>query len=237
MQWIPPINPKRYHLEQLLAVRGVDLDWLNSGDADPYSVANVARHSIAAAAKIIPFHYRAAIADSPEIQTWLQELVAEAHELQAERGAPVGSVTRGRSLLLLGPTGTGKTHQAYGAIRELAITGVAATWVVTTAADMYAALRPRHGIDSEAEFRHYRNAPMLLVDDLGAERKPTEFTEEVNFRLINWRYENHLPTLITSNLVPKEISDRLGDRVTSRLIEMCERVVFQGRDRRRGEAA
>ncbi|MEU9470480.1 ATP-binding protein [Streptomyces avermitilis] len=237
MQWIPPINPKRYHLEQLLAVRGVDLDWLNSGDADPYSVANVARYSIAAAAKIIPFHYRAAIADSPEIQTWLQELVAEARETQAERGAPVASVTRGRSLLLLGATGTGKTHQAYGAIRELAITGVAATWVVTTAADMYAALRPRHGIDSEAEFRHYRNASVLLVDDLGAERKPTEFTEEINFRLINWRYENHLPTLITSNLVPKEISERLGDRVTSRLIEMCQRVVFKGPDRRRGEAA
>jgi DNA replication protein DnaC len=38
-------------------------------------------------------------------------------------------------------------------------------------------------------------------------------------------------------LVPKEISARLGDRVTSRLIEMCQRVVFAGPDRRRGEAA
>ena len=102
---------------------------------------------------------------------------------------------------------------------------------------MYAALRPRHGIDSEAEFRRYRDASILLLDDLGAERKPTEFTEEINFRLINWRYENHKPTLITSNLVPKEIAERLGDRVTSRLIEMCEPVVFKGPDRRRGEAA
>lgn len=237
MQWIPPINPKRYHLEQLLAARRVDLGWLNSGDADPYSAANVARYSILTASKIIPFHYRAAVADNPEIQTWLQELVTEARETQAERGAPVASVTRGRSLLLLGSTGTGKTHEAYGAIRELALTGVTATWVVTTAADMYAALRPRHGIDSEAEFNRYRNASVLLVDDLGAERKPTEFTEEVNFRLVNWRYENHLPTLITSNLLPKEIGARLGDRVTSRLIEMCERVVFTGPDRRRGEAA
>lgn len=120
---------------------------------------------------------------------------------------------------------------------RLAITGVAATWVVTTAADMYGALRPRHGIDSEAEFRRYRNASVLLVDDLGAERKPTEFTEEINFRLVNWRYENHMPTLITSNLVPKELAGRLGDRVTSRLIEMCQRIVLAGPDRRRGEAA
>ena len=237
MQWTPPINPKRYHLEQLLAARGVTLDWLNSGDSDPYHPANVARYSLVAASKIVPFHYRAAVTDSPEILTWLKELTSQAREAQAERGAPVASVTQGRSLLLLGPTGTGKTHQTYGAIRDLALTGVAATWVVTTAADMYAALRPRHGIDSEAEFRRYRDASILLLDDLGAERKPTEFTEEINFRLINWRYENHKPTLITSNLVPKEIAERLGDRVTSRLIEMCQRVVFKGPDRRRGEAA
>ena len=237
MQWIPPINPKRYHLEHLLAARGVTLDWLNSGDTDPFHPANVARYSITEAAKIIPCHYRTAVADSPEIQTWLQELIATALDDQAERGAPVASVFQGRSLLLLGPTGTGKTHQAYGAIRELAITGVAARWITTTTADLYAALRPRHGIDSEAEFRRYRGARILLIDDLGADRKPTEFTEEVNFRLINHRYEHHLPTLITSNLLPKEISDRLGDRVTSRLIEMCQRVVFTGPDRRRGEAA
>lgn len=237
MQWTPALNPKRYHLEQLLAARGISLDWLNSGDTDPYEAANIARYSIVKAAEIIPFHYRSAITDSPEILVWINELTTEARETQAERGAPVASVNLGRSLLLLGPTGTGKTHQTYGAIRELAITGVAASWVVTTAADMYAALRPRHGIDSEAEFRRYRNASILLLDDLGAERKPTEFTEEINFRLINWRYENHKPTLITSNLVPKEISDRLGDRVTSRLIEMCQRVVFKGADRRRGEAA
>lgn len=237
MQWIPPINPKRYHLEELLAARGINLDWLNSDDLDPHSPANIARYSITKAAEVIPFHYRNATVDSPEVLSWLAELIVQARDDQAGRGAPTAAITHGRSLLLLGPTGTGKTHQAYGAIRELAVTGVAATWVVTTAADMYAALRPRHGIDSEAEFRRYRNASILLVDDLGAERKPTEFTEEVNFRLINWRYEHQLPTLITSNLVPKEISERLGDRVTSRLIEMCQRVVFKGPDRRRGEAA
>ncbi|WP_020135104.1 ATP-binding protein [Streptomyces sp. 351MFTsu5.1] len=237
MQWTPPINPKRYHLEQLLAARGVTLDWLNSGDTDPYHPANVARYSITEAAKIIPAHYRAASVGSPEIHAWLQELIAAARQDQAERSAPVASVFEGRSLLLLGPTGTGKTHQAYGAIRELAITGVAARWGITTTADLYAALRPRHGIDSEAEFRRYRDARILLIDDLGADRKPTEFTEEVNFRLINHRYERHMPTLITSNLLPKEISERLGDRVTSRLVEMCQRVVFKGTDRRRGEAA
>ncbi|MFD7705611.1 ATP-binding protein [Streptomyces sp. NPDC059786] len=237
MQWIPPINLKRYHLEQLLAARGITVDWLNSGETDTFHPANVARYSITEAAKIIPFHFQDAIVDSPDIHTWLTELITQARKEQAARGNPLATVLHGRSLLLLGSTGTGKTHQAYGAIRELAITGVAARWVVTTAADLYGALRPRHGIDSEAEFARYRDARILLIDDLGADRTPTEFVEEVNFRLINHRYEHHLPTLITTNLLRKELAARLGDRVTSRLIEMCQPVVFEGPDRRRGEAA
>jgi DNA replication protein DnaC len=237
MHWIPPIIPKRYHLEQLLAARGVSVDWLNSGDTDTFSAGNVARYSITEAAKVIPFKFQDAIVDSPDVLAWVQELVDQARAEQAARGNPLATAIHGRSLLLLGPTGAGKTHQAYGAIRELAITGVAARWVVTTAADMYGAIRPRHGIDSETEFRRYRDARVLLVDDIGADRTPTEFVEEVNFRLINHRYEHHLPTLVTSNLLPKELADRLGDRVTSRLVEMCQRVVFEGPDRRRGEVA
>ena len=50
--------------QPLLAARGISLDWLNSGDTDPYEPANVARYSIVKAAEIIPFHYRGAIVDS-----------------------------------------------------------------------------------------------------------------------------------------------------------------------------
>lgn len=237
MQWIPPFDPKRYHLEQLLAARGITAEWLASGDADTFHPANIARYSITEAAKVIPFKFQDAVVDSPAVQAWLQELIDQARTDQSKRGNPLATVIHGRSLLLLGPTGAGKTHQAYGAIRELAITGVAARWVVTTAADMHGALRPRHGVDSEAEFRRYRDARILLIDDMGAERTPTEFVEEVNFRLINHRYEHHLPTLLTSNLLRKELAARLGDRVTSRLVEMCQPVIFDGPDRRRGEAA
>jgi DNA replication protein DnaC len=237
MQWIPPFNPKRYHLEQLLTARGIDPTWLADDSLDTYSKPNIARYSITKAAEVIPFRYQAAIVDQPDVLDWCKELADRAFAMQKAKRSAIATVQHGRSLLLLGLTGTGKTHQAYAAIRELAVTGVAATWAVTTAADLYAGLRPRHGIDSEAEFRRYRDASILLVDDLGAERKPTEFTEEINFRLINWRYERQLPTLITSNLLPKEISARLGDRVTSRLIEMCQRIVIEGPDRRRGEAA
>lgn len=238
MEYIPPLNPNRLDLEPLLASRGKSLTWLNAGD-DPESEQNIARYSLVEAAKITPFHYRSALPTDPALRAWADAVVSEARKDQVARGAFVATASRGPSLMLLGITGVGKTHEAYGAIRDLAVSGVVCRWIVTTAADMYGSLRPRHGIDSEAEFARYRNARLLLIDDLGAERKPTEFTEEVNFRLINHRYEHHLPTLITSNVTPTELAGRLGDRVTSRLAEMCQRVVLKGTDRRRntGQAA
>jgi DNA replication protein DnaC len=233
MQYIPPANLRGHNIEPLLANRGLTVEWFNTHDFDPHSTANVARSTYAETMAKVPFHYRSAVASLPQLHAWIDTLVADAKEEQAERSGVIASVIHGPSLLLLGVTGVGKTYEAYGAMRELAVTGVYAQWQVTTAADLYAALRPRHGIDSEAEFRKYRGARLLLVDDLGAERKPTEFTEEVNFRLINWRYENHLPTLFTSNVGAKELVERLGDRVTSRLAEMCQRVAIKGNDRRR----
>jgi DNA replication protein DnaC len=233
MQYIPPSSLRGHDLAPLLAARGHDADWLMTNDFDPHSPQNVARYSYLRVAELVPFHYRTAVASLPELHVWIDTLTTGAREAQAERDAPMAAITHGTSLLLLGPTGTGKTYESYGAMRELAVTGVRGQWETTTAADLYAALRPRHGIDSEAEFRRFRDAPLLLVDDLGAERKPTEFTEEVNFRLINHRYENHLPTLFTSNASGRELSERLGDRVTSRLREMCQRVAIKGHDRRR----
>lgn len=236
MQYIPPSNFRGHDIAPLLEARGLTRDWFNLHDFDPHSTANVARYTYAQTAAQVPFRYRTARASLPQLKAWIGTLVDEARQQAADRGAPIASITRGPSLLLLGATGVGKTHEAFGAMRELAVTGVYAQWSVVTAADLYAALRPRHGVDSEAEFRNYRDARLLFVDDLGAERKPTEFTEEINFRLINHRYEHELPTLFTSNVDPKELGARLGDRVTSRLAEMCQRVPMKGNDRRRNAA-
>lgn len=237
MQHIPPLDPDEHNLHTLLAAAGRSIDWLNTDDGDPYSPTNVARHMLTRAAQTVPYHYRAAVADLPQLHQWIRDLADAAREHQQKRDTTVASIVRGPSMLILGPTGVGKTHQAYGAVRLLAATGVMADWTVATAADMYAEQRPRHGVDTETVFRHYRDARILLIDDLGAGRAPTEFTEEINFRLINHRYERHLPTLVTSNVLPKELTARLGDRVASRLREMCQRVTIKGDDQRQAVAA
>jgi DNA replication protein DnaC len=178
----------------------------------------------------IPVRYADATVTVDGVAEWVRALVASSPPLRNPAGPP--AIRTGPSLLLLGPTGTGKTFEAWGAIRALAASGARFTFEVTTAADMYAKFRPRHGVDSEREFDTYLKVGVLVVDDLGA-AKSSEWVEEINYRLINTRYEQGLPTLCTSNVPVKQLADHLGDRVTSRLTEMAMRVVLEGQDRRR----
>lgn len=199
-------------------------------DRDPHYVEENLLRGARRCDELIPQHFRGAVADHKAILAWINTIVA----LAAANLRPV--VRTGPSLLLLGGTGTGKTFQAYGALRALSESGVACRWTFTTAADTYARLRPRHRVDVEAEFERYARSPLLVIDDLGA-AKASEWTEEINYRLVNYRYEHEKPTLVTSNVLPRELAAALGERVASRLNEMTTRVVLTGADRRRGSTS
>jgi DNA replication protein DnaC len=179
----------------------------------------------------IPPRYRRAVADHPRVTGWVDEVA------RAGRPGPGGTpgIGTGPSLLIAGPTGTGKTHQAYGAIRSLLAAGVRLRWEATTAADLYAAQRPQQGIDPERQLWRLARSPLLLLDDLGA-AKQSPWTEELTYRLVNHRYNQLLPTLVTTNLPVAELRDAVGDRVASRLAEMTDRVILAGHDRRRHTA-
>lgn len=167
-----------------------------------------------------PPRYRTALADHPDVAAWAEQY----------RHNPTGVP----SLLINGPTGTGKTHQGHGALRAAVTAGQRprVNWRTTTAPDLYAQLRPRAGVDSETEMQRWRTAGLLLLDDLGA-AKSSEWTEEVTYRLIDHRYTHCLPTILTSNVPTASLREQLGDRVASRLAEMCTRVTLTGSDRRR----
>lgn len=230
----PDLNANR--LPEILAVHGIALNELRQAAlADPYGPAAETIDAIADTENRMPHHYRTAVTDQDDILDWATKLIDDARANQARAHTLRPFVGHGPSLLLLGPTGVGKTHQAYGTLRHIAAGGVRSAWRATPAADLYALLRPRHNVDSEAEFRKWASARLLLVDDIGA-AKTSEWIEEVNYRLVNHRYENELPTLITSNLTPKELAGVLGERVYSRLSEMCQRIVLKGEDRRRRAA-
>lgn len=184
----------------------------------------------------IPPRFRAAIASDPCAVAWCETFDAAAGNGNGPAGPAAAARARNPeppgSLLILGATGTGKTYQAYGCIRALAARGVTVAWHADTAPGLLAGLRPREGADSEGEYRKIAAVPLLLLDDIGT-AKASEWTEEILYRLINDRYEAMLPGLFTSNIPAAELRATLGDRIASRLAEMCQRVVLRGPDRRR----
>lgn len=169
----------------------------------------------------VPRRFAAASPDE-QATAWAGRFAADRHSV--------------KSLLLIGPTGVGKTHHAWSVLRAVAETGSQLRWQTHTAADLYARLRPRDGEDSHDAFQRIADAHLLVIDDLGAS-KWTEWVEEITYRLINHRYEECLPSVFTSNLPPTKLRDALGERVASRLTEMCDRIVLKGDDRRKGGAA
>lgn len=208
-----------------LAEAGLTMTDLVNDDFEPADDAGTAQ--LDKAAERIPARYATALATEPGIRSWMADVL---HQAVADRRMAC-SVTTGPSVLLLGPTGTGKTFQAYGAVRGIACCGVRARWHAVSAADFYARMRPRHGVDAEAEFQGIADAALLVLDDLGV-AKGSEWVEEINYRLVNHRYERSLPTLFTSNILPKDLAAALGERVASRLNEMTSRVTLKGADRR-----
>lgn len=172
-----------------------------------------------------PPKYRNAEASDSTVLAWCRKLLPQ-------KAASYESVS-GPSLLIKGVVGTGKTHQAFGAMRWLVSRGFPNKPRVVVAVDLYASLRPQPGVNTEEVFQSYANAGLLFVDDMGAE-KGSDWVEQINYRLINHRYNHELPTIVTTNVLPKDFSTTLGERTASRLNEMCDQVALKGSDRRRG---
>ena len=66
-----------------------------------------------------------------------------------------------------------------------------------------------------------KDSYLLVLDDLGAE-KMTEWAQETILEVIDHRYSELLPVIVTTNASPKELKARIGERSFDRLREMCE---------------
>lgn len=146
-----------------------------------------------------------------------------------------------KGLILTGNNGVGKTHLACSIANELIKNGIPI--IYGTLINLLAELKNTYDNDnniSEMEIiKLYEKVDLLVIDDLGKE-KPSEWGLEKLFTIINSRYENNLPVIITTNYDQNSLINRLSingeietvNSIISRLYEMCYLVKINDIDHR-----
>lgn len=142
------------------------------------------------------------------------------------------------SLLIAGGYGSGKTHLAAAVTQVLTNRGISVLF--GTAIEHFDKIRDdfeHTGLNKHVA--RMKSANVLVIDDLGKEKK-SDWTKQVLFDVVNYRYEHKLPVIITTNLVSKDgkefsaLANHVEGAVYSRICEMCNIVVTKGGDYRQG---
>lgn len=129
--------------------------------------------------------------------------------------------SRGRSLVLTGGPGTGKTHLAC-AIANHVIEHDLATVRFITVSEMLRRIKETYRRDAtitESEvIAGFANCDLLIVDEIGVQ-VGSEHEKLLLFEVLNSRYQDLQPTILISNLSADELETFLGHRVMDRYRE------------------
>jgi len=131
-------------------------------------------------------------------------------------------------------TGAGKTHLACAILKAVILKGY--TGVYCNIPRLLEMLRElmfdRADYDDRGFLARCESADLLVLDDFGAETV-TGWVQDRLYLLVNRRYEDMGRTIVTTNCGDATLLERVGERVESRLIEMCNnRLVFPNEDYR-----
>ena len=132
-----------------------------------------------------------------------------------------------QNLILSGPTGSGKTSMAYAIGKEIYLLGHKVK--VWQSAELFDEMRSTD--QSKTVLDSVKNADLLIMDDLGSERK-TEWVEERLFLIIDYRWQWKLPIIVTTNFNAEQLPERVSDRIVSRLMDDSTFIVVDGKDYR-----
>jgi len=146
-----------------------------------------------------------------------------------------------KGFLLMGPSGVGKTHLAIGAISELTLErGINCMFkdFFLLLADLKQAYS--EGTSENDILKPLINAEVLVIDEMG-KGKSNEWENNILDQLIANRYNSSKVTIITTNYLSKDFSDklsdkgelleeRIGERIFSRLNEMCNFLYIEADD-------
>lgn len=154
-----------------------------------------------------------------------------------------------RGIALAGTVGGGKTYFAGALVRSVIglcpLTEDDITYAVhfgtsnsgrtpvrfVNSAELFSQIRDYGSATGRDMLYECKNAPLLILDDLGAELK-NKATAESLYTLLDYRMNGRLPIVITVNLSPDEMRKEYGDRIYDRIKAMCDIVGVTAKSQR-----
>jgi DNA replication protein DnaC len=195
--------------------------------------------------------YSTDVSESPQHTSSLK-----AAKMLAERFVAEYPGSGERGLLWMGPSGVGKTHLAVACLKELIRRGHQGLFCDyrELLKDIQASYNPGSESTELRVLEPIRTTEIVVLDDLGAS-KPSAWALDTIGLVLNARYNSRLTTLITTNYFDAAkpegktsktpqgealravredmLADRIGERMRSRLFEMCRTIEVHSTDFRR----
>jgi DNA replication protein DnaC len=130
-------------------------------------------------------------------------------------------------LVLVGPSGCGKTHLAAAIANERLSHGYPAFYITTPDLldHLRSAFRPDSEIAYDEFFDQVRNAPLLILDDMGTQTG-TPWAKEKLDQLLTHRFNSELPTVIVTVTPVEQLEDRIRTRLTDP--DLCHTYTIEG---------
>jgi DNA replication protein DnaC len=181
----------------------------------------------------IPSRYRGVSFERPPVSDIARSAPDQVASVRRYVRSIEDNLDRGRGLWIQGDVGTGKTTLAM-LVSKAALQAGRSVAIYSLPRLLNLLREAMDSAEGKLDFLDRLTAVDLLhLDDLGAENR-TDWVLEQLYSIVNARYEAERAIVATTNLMPDELSERLGSRTVSRLVEICgDLIPLFGEDRRR----
>jgi len=172
-----------------------------------------------------------------------QNRSTEMARIAAEKFADEYPMAQPFGLLFMGPQGNGKTHLSVGIIKRL-IRQKSIPCLFCTFPELLKEIQDSWNPVSQSSemslLTPVLSTVVLVLDELGAQ-KPSDWVRDQVAYILNYRYNENKVTIVTTNFLdhpearddktrPDSLAARIGERIRSRLFEMCKTIKMDGKD-------